>query len=364
MKIKKAVLGFCVVAIILIALAIWFHQKPTATLSPQTETNVVSSDSTNSSQQVKSNGTANQPVSTNTVSNVAAAPVNPPPFPLDDKIAVIKRVLEANDVDIAFYGKLEDQSGNALGNFPINFEIRYENTKEKGVHRGQVVSDGNGLFTISGYKGERLSFIPERAGYVLLSHNNGGIYSHNWPDAQRVHPDPNNPVVIKMWKLQGGEHLVHFQTETRVPLDGAVTTFDLQTGQRVQSGGDLTISVKTTPTPNIRQRYDWQVKIQFVSGGLISSSEDFEQMFQAPESGYEPEFNMEYQKDVQPWTTTFNGVLYFSSRSQGCYGKLGLEVLSDVVKDGTIPVILNCYLNPAGSRNLEIDPAKVTEAHP
>jgi hypothetical protein len=365
MKIKTSVVGFCVVVIILTALVFWIRQKP-VTMTPsqtgQTETNGLLSASARRSQG-DSTTTLNNPVSTNTRPNMAAL-ARPSSLPLDDKVAVFKQVLEANDVDIVFYGKLEDQSGNALGNAPINFEIRYENVNGKGVSRGQVVSDGNGLFTVSGYKGERLSCIPEKPGYVLVGHNNGGIYSHSWPEAQRVHSAPNNPVIIKMWKLQGGEHLVHFQTETRVPLDGTPTTFDLQTGQRVQSGGDLTISVKTTPTPNIRQRYDWQMKIQPVNGGLISSSEDFEQMFQAPESGYETEFNMEYQKDVMPWTTTFNGGYYFTSRNQGCYGKLGIEVLSDVVRDGTVPVIFNGYLNPASSRNLEIDPTKVTEAKP
>jgi hypothetical protein len=35
-----------------------------------------------------------------------------------------------------------------------------------------------------------------------------------------------------------------------------------------------------------------------------------------------------------------------------------------VVKDGTVPLIINSYLNPAGSRSLEIDPGTDTEAHP
>ena len=281
-----------------------------------------------------------------------------------DKIGLLKGILEANDVDIVFYGRLEDQFGNALGNVPINFEIRYENVSGKGVQRGQVASDAYGSFTISGYKGERLSFIPEKQGYVLTSHNNGGVYSPQWPEEQRVHPDPNNQVVIKLWKLKGGEHLIHFQTGIHVPLDGTMTAFDLQTGRQVESGGDFILSVKSSAKPNIRQEYDWQVTIQAVDGGLISSSDDFEQMFLAPDFGYEPKLDINYQKDTRSWTSRFIGSFYFTSRNGNCYGKFGVEVLTDATKNDTVPVILNSYVNPTASRNLEIDPAKVTEAHP
>jgi hypothetical protein len=64
------------------------------------------------------------------------------------------------------------------------------------------------------------------------------------------------------------------------------------------------------------------------------------------------------------WTSRFINSFCFTSRNAGCYGKLAIEVISDVVKNGTVPVIINSYVNPSGSRNLEIDPAMVTAAHP
>jgi len=167
-----------------------------------------------------------------------------------------------------------------------------------------------------------------------------------------------------MWKLQGGERLIHYQTQMNVPLGGTPRAFDLQTGKQVESGGDIIVSVTSSPTPDVRQQYDWQVTIRAVDGGLFLSDKDFEQMFQAPDTGYQPQFVAAYQKGAQSWTTTLNDVFYLTSRSGRCYGKLGIEVLSDVVKNGTIPVILNSYLNPGGSRNLEINPQLVTEARP
>jgi hypothetical protein len=118
-------------------------------------------------------------------------------------------------------------------------------------------------------------------------------------------------------------------------LDAALTSLEVQYGLAMPRAGETTLSDK-----------------------------DFEQKFQAPDTGYQHQFVAAYQKGAQSWTTTFNDVFYLTSRSGRCYGKLGIEVLSDVVKNGTIPVILNSYLNPDGSRNLDINPQLVTEARP
>jgi hypothetical protein len=222
----------------------------------------------------------------------------------------------------------------------------------------------NGLFTISGYKGERLSFVPEKTGYVLTSHINGGIYSPQWPEEQRVHPDPNNPVIIKMWKLQGGESLIHFSYNVRVPYDNTPVLFDFQTGKTVNTGGDLVIKLQCPLTPDTREQYDWQAIIQPVDGGIVSDDGGMELKFQAPDSGYESEFDIKNRKDVRPWSSTFHGGLFFKSRGGNCYGKLDLGIVIYAIRDGLVPITLDGYINPAGSRNLEIDPAKITEAHP
>jgi hypothetical protein len=361
MKIRGSIIWFVVVVAGLIMLVLWLGKKPVQTpLSVVVATNAApptaSTPTVPSNVYIHTNAPSAQVASSSTPAAIRTLP--------QDKVGVLKEILQANDADIVFYGRLEDQFGNAVGNTPVNFAVRYENLNGRGVQRGQVVADGNGLFKISGYKGQDISVIPEKAGYIPLEIKGIGNYSPVlYPEDQRAHPDPNNPILIKMWKLQGGEHLIHLQTEIHVPIDGTPINLDLQTGQ-ISGGGDLIVQVKTVPAPNVRQRYDWQATIQSINGGLISSSEEFEQMLQAPDTGYNSKFDIAYQKDVIPWSTTFNGGFYFSSRNGGCYGKLGIEILSDVVKNGTVPVILNSYVNPSGSRNLEIDPKLVTEAHP
>lgn len=286
-------------------------------------------------------------------------PANPPPR---DRVAILTAVLNANDADIFFYGRLQDQFSNAVVGATISFAVQYENAADRGVRRGQVTSDENGFFTISGYRGANLTLTPTAPGYVVATKETTFRYSQISPGF--FVPDAKNPTIVRMWKRQGAERLIHFQAQVHAPLDGTPVSYDLQTGQRVQSGGDIVIRVLSSPAPSFRDKYDWQVKVDAVNGGLIHSEDDFNEMFQAPDVGYQPEFETNYWKNANTWATTFNETFYLSSRNGNCYGKVAIEILSDIVKDGQVAVILNSYTDPTTSRNLEVDQEMVIDAHP
>jgi hypothetical protein len=165
--------------------------------------------------------------------------------------------------------------------------------------------------------------------------------------------------------MQGADHLIKFNIETHVPVDGSASAFDLQTGQQVANGGDLTIRLQSPAIPHIREKYAWQAAFQMAGGGVVKASEaGLLEMFQAPQTGYEPEFTFGFQNDAQPWNPRFNGDFYFTCQGGKYYGKLWLEIDTDKVRDGAALLTLKGYVNPVGSRNLEVDPAMVTVAHP
>jgi hypothetical protein len=364
MKIRRSIFLFCVAVVLATAFIIWFGNK--TAIQPTTQSAVQSSvTQTNASVTLTNRTIVTQSALANSTGATISTNHHRVPPPKENKVDILKTILQANDADIVFYGRLQDQFGNAVGNANVNFNIRYEDLSGSGIRRGQVMVDGNGFFIISGYKGQELSIVPEKQGYVLASNNGGGKYSPFFPEDQRVHPDPNNPVVIEMWKLQGAESLISFNIQTYVPVDGTPITFDFQTGRQVENGGDIIVRVESPAKPNLRQGYDWNATVQPVNGGIIQPSDiRFEQMFAAPESGYENEFNINYQNAVNPWSSRFNGDFYFISRNGKCYGKFKLKIITDIVKDGAVPIVLNGYINSSGSRNLEIDPAKVIEAKP
>lgn len=268
-----------------------------------------------------------------------------------------------NNVPIEFYGKLEDQFENPVVGAEIaGSTIIYSGTSS-GSKTVTATSDGNGYFTLDAGKGESLGVMPRKPGYALATTSTDFKYSHLFENYYV--PDPRNPTIIKMWKLQGAEHLTGFDIRTEVPIDGTPIIFDLQTGRRVQNGGDVVVTISSSLKPNLVEEYDWRVTIQPVDGGILESSGlGLGRMFQAPDSGYQPSFTVKNQKGQQSWSSRFNGGFFFNSRNDTIYGKFGFTIVTDVVGKNGTPITLKGYLNPAGSRNLEGDATMVTGANP
>lgn len=360
MKIRSTIIGVIIVLAILIVLVLWCEKKgppetpPTAAFVTNTVLPVVT--------------VSNQPMNVANRTNALTAKtvnnsVSPSNSPSENKAERAMGLLSTyNDVPIDFYGRAIDQFGSAVDAAAVNFSVRIMNGQESTVKRGQVMTDGNGFFTITEYKGQDLGLVPQKAGYALATTSTLFKYSH-----LEDHPyvsDPNNPAVIKMWKLQGAEPLIHFSIKARIPHDGTPAIFNLHTGMMVNAGGDLVVRLESPSEPNSSQQYDWRVTIQPVDGGIISSDVRLESRLGAPDSGYDSEFDINYQKGVKPWSSAFHGGFYFKGHDGSSYGKFDFGIVIYAMKDGLVPITLDGYVNPAGSRNLEIDPKLVTEAHP
>jgi len=318
MKIRPSILGFISVVVLLLALLLW-HQKKNPTeiaLTTSVKTNVASTTIPIPSKSMV------KPIQTNM--SVPAASIVPPSSQ-NHKWEQMQPGLALNDQPIVFYGKVEDQFGDAVANATVTFSIGARNGHESTEKRGQVTTDGNGFFTITGYKGYDLGVMPEKAGYVLAT--TGTLFKYSHLERHPYVSDPNNPTAIRMWKLQGGEHLISFNFETYVQVDGTSATYDLKTGRRVESGGDLTIRITSSVNPSVAVGYDWQASIQMVAGGIIqdSSGLGLQKMFQAPDSGYAPEFDLSFKKGTQSWTPRYNTDFYFTSQGDKYYGKMWLE---------------------------------------
>jgi hypothetical protein len=262
MKIRRSIFWFIAIVAVLIAAVFWFGRKPSAGTSPvvSSATNVAPPTATIPSVSANVPIHTNAPpaqVASNSAPAAASQSQSPPP---QGKVAILKEILQANDADIVFYGRLEDQSGSAVSGAGVNFSIQYENPNTRGVQHGQTISDGNGFFTISGYKGANLTIMPKKAGYALATTSTSFRYSQLQPGY--FVPDANNPTVIKMWKLQGAEPLVEINKTFKLPYTGAPIFFDLLTGNVVPAGGDLEVIV--TRAPGIitgRSHVDWSIKL-------------------------------------------------------------------------------------------------------
>jgi len=260
-----------------------------------------------------------------------------------------------NDKQIVFYGKLEDQFGGPVGGAVVEFSVRYNNGYDLGVKRGQVVSDSGGFFTISGYTGESLTTNAKKLGYALASTNGAAKYSELYSPHDRAQPDPANPVVIKMWKLQGAEPLTSIGQSYRLPYNPAPMYFDLLAREMVASGGDVKITVSRAPgSISGGTRPGWSVRIEAVDGGLMDSAGREPITYSAPTEGYEPSIAVSFPPDA--WAGAFSRGFFAVSRGAKVFSKLSISFRINSEPDGFMYLSFGGVASTNGSRNWEGDP--------
>lgn len=352
MRIRRSIILLCVVVFVVTVLILWRGQKrPVETsLSGSAATNVAPSAVTMPIAPLHTNVPAAQ------ITASALTATGQPQFALpQDRATLIKNILQGNDADIIFYGRLEDQSGSAIFGAAINFSIQYEDANSSGIHRGQVMSDGNGFFTISGYKGQTLGIMPQKAGYTLATTGTSFRYSQLTPGY--FVPDPNRPTVIQMWKLQGAEPLVNVDEHYKLPYIGTPINFDLLTGKIVQTGGDLEVIVTRSPgiiTQKKQDHGDWSIKLLPVNGGIMEPAYNTSYLtFEAPADGYQDNYFIQMNHDDPGWYDNIQQAFFLTSRNGQVYSKFSFYFRINGASDGSMYFQFKGVANANGSRNWE-----------
>lgn len=354
MKIRRSIIWLAAIAAAFIALVFlfWQNQPAKTPLTASIETNVASSATTQPSPVFSA------PDRTNVLMTNAATKASTPKPALGSKWERALGILATyNDVPIDFYGKLEDQFGNPVVGADIKASIMVINAQREGTDHPITTSDANGLFQFHG-RGERIGIMPRKEGYALASTNTGAIYSLMWPEDERTHSDPRNPILIKMWKLQGSEPLLKINQTYKPDYTGEPIYFDLIAGTIVPSGGDIKLTVSRTPgLISGRNQQDWSVQVEAVDGGLMDSSGQEAVTYIAPDSGYQPGTNFIFSTNAsQGWFSQFNHGFFVMSRNTQLYSKLGFSFR--INQDPNAPMSVTFYgvANTNGSRNWEGDP--------
>jgi hypothetical protein len=348
MKIRRSILWFIVIIAMLIALVLWFGKKQPkeAQLAVSTETNALPPAATAQRQQVgtPSPATAGAPVAANMV-----APATP------DKGEQIKEGLaKLNDVPIEFYGKLEDQFGSPVAGAQIAASIRIYNGVQSTAERLTVLSDANGFFQVKSGNGESLGLWPRKEGYTLAT--TGTEFKYSYMYADHYTPDPNNPTVIKMWKLQGAEPLIGIDQRYKFHYTDAPVNIDLLTGKIVPIGGDIKITMSRSPgVVSERTLQDWSVQVEAVDGGLIeTSAAESKVTYAAPEGGYQPNdaFIMSTSAPHK-WFGGFDQTFFLQSRHGQVYSKVNFGISINQQPEDYVWVEFHGVANTNGSRNWE-----------
>ncbi len=272
----------------------------------------------------------------------------------EDKGEQMKKGLAAmNDVPIAFYGRLEDQFGSPVIGAQITGSIRIYNGVQSTVEHLTTMSDANGFFQLKGGKGESLGLWPRKEGYTLAAAGTEFKYSYMYAD--HFTPDPSNPTVIKMWKLQGAEPLVVIDKEYRLPFTNAPLFFDLVTGNVSDNGGDLEIIItRATGFLSKRSPGDWSIEFKPVSGGIIESEPAPSHItYEAPADSYEDDCLVRMNHEDRTWYDNIEKVFFLKSRGGQVYSKLNFDFRINNDPNDTMWFQFRGVANTNSSRNWE-----------
>jgi hypothetical protein len=238
------------------------------------------------------------------------------------------------------YGKVVDQDGQPVAGATVHGYLEFEDKDKEDKH--DTTTDALGNFNFLGLHAKGLTLVVEKVGYEGSYRGRPSGYV----------PDPNNPVVLQMWKLKGAEPMNHATLHAYIPCDGAVTRFDLLTGKKNPNGG-LFVSLTRNPLSIIKGKaFDWTLTLQITNGGFQAITNIYPN--EAPADGYQSNMIFHYEANSTNWTPQIQPQLYFKGENGQVYGRMTLKVMADFQPPPTL-FDAEIYANPNGSRNLEFD---------
>jgi hypothetical protein len=199
---------------------------------------------------------------------------------------------------------------------------------------------------VTGYGIDRLSIRED--GYELSQKaSRGYVFGHK----VEYKPNPNDPVIFRMWKMAGKESLVGPAWHGKVACDGTTSRFDLHSGHPSADGG-LEITCTRTPL-NFEMTSDrpftYKLEISIRDGGVQPTEDEF--TYKAPENGYLPSITIERKPDDPKWGGGLKQEFYIKT-AKGEYGRLSVEWDAGH-RPAPTPLKWESSINPSGSRNLE-----------
>lgn len=299
------------------------------------------------------------PVTTNSPVRSAAVAQLLSTHPAASRARVVAALDQLNQKPIELYGKVVDQSGKPLEGVAAYASVIYNYSQGMGVSKTETKTDKDGLFSFKGLNGRTLGIGLDKDGYEYDGAHGPFQYTELVKESERYHPDPKNPVVFMMYKLQGAEPMIKGNAEFKLAPDGTPMRIDLKTGKKTDQGGDLIVAIKLKEYPigekPTQRTFDWSAEISAVEGGMIVSTQKI--MYLAPAEGYKEVMTLDAKATDSPWENVIDRSFYLKSENK-IYSRIVMHFVASQRADNPSRISLIWYLNPSGSRNLEFDEKK------
>jgi hypothetical protein len=266
-----------------------------------------------------------------------------------DMLNLKQRVLADWQTPIEFYGKVIDQNSNPVVGANIQFGWM-ETPAKDGERKASTKSDLDGLFSLQGEHGPSLNVSVNKDGYYTSRKDRTG-YSYGDLSPGKFSPSVFDPVIFHLHKKGQGVDLATSEYGIRtdfpilVPRDGNPVNVDLLE-RKIDASGDLQISQIKPEIAHLPQATNWSFHMNLSDGGLIEENDDFP--FTAPDTGYQPTVDLDFEKDSTNWATQFSKDYYIVFGQPQKYGLLHVD--ANIAQQ---TIFLKYAINPTGSRNLE-----------
>jgi hypothetical protein len=294
-----------------------------------------------------------------TVPSPSATPARasaPAPLSRAEKLS---GAVEAMNVPVVFFGKMVDQDNAPLAGVKVRASVRSwhviaTSDGDATFAPYEAMSGIDGSFQIDGGRGNALTIEAlEKEGYEPEPK---ALQGFGYTTSDPLRPDPNNPVVFRMWKAEAKAQLITGGKRFSLVPDGRTYTIDLLTGAISESAtaeGDLRVSIRRPETAAWGQRYDWMLDVQAINGGLVEQTDGSSAMFRAPEDGYAREWRLDTKAADESWSYgTGQKRFYLKSRGGRNYGRLEVEAYAYYLQNKQGRLNLTWAVNPAGDRLL------------
>jgi hypothetical protein len=251
---------------------------------------------------------------------------------------------------INFYGKVVDENNQPVVGASVDYTWSTIQA-ESGTMTKHDQTDSSGLFSIH-ETGSGVGITVSKDGYYTPPSQRLKNYEYANHGDGVFTPDANNPVVFRLRKRGAGVDLITSKYGVKnyfgvtVPLDGTPVRVDLLERKSGGQEGQLILSETKPPYDKWKQATEWSFRMEIPDGGFVEENDEF--AFEAPESGYQPVMEFDFEQSQTNWTTILKKDFYVRFGNPPRYGCLHLD--TRVEMDGAR---LTYAINPDGSRNLE-----------
>jgi hypothetical protein len=267
--------------------------------------------------------------------------------------------VETLNVPLVFWGKVVDQDNVPLVGAKVRVSIRTWHAVASSMGDAvfgakETLSGSDGQFAFDGGLGDVLTIEAlEKEGYEPEPKSLRGF---GYTTSDKFTPDPNNPVVLRMWRADRKAQLVTGSKRCSLVPDGRVYTLDLLRGALAESPtaeGDLRVTVKRADDAAWGKRYDWSLQILPVNGGLLEEVDRQTAMFQAPQDGYTNAYTFGSSATAPEWSyATGKKRFYLKTRNGLSFARVEIEAYAFYLQDRQARLNITYAVNPHGERLL------------